>query len=244
MVGRDWAICLRTTDYSETSQVVTLFTRETGKFGALAKGARRAKSAFDGPIEIFSCGQIQFYPKFSGGLATLTEFLQEPRFVRLRRHLYAMDCALFAAELLDSLTQPYDPHPSLYGVFSTFLDDVQETTDTKKSLALLIVFQLSLLAEVGSRPILNQCVNCRKPYKQSRRGAFFSSQANGLVCPDCEPAFVGRIRMAPDVAACFADLQQLTHAEEATLRDMEQILIGHFTEMLHRRPKMASHFQK
>jgi DNA repair protein RecO (recombination protein O) len=242
MLSRDRAICLRTTDYSETSQIVTLFSHDTGKFGAMAKGARRPKSAFDGPIEIFSCGQIQFYPKLSGGLATLTEFLQEPRFVLLRRSLHAMDCALFAAELLDSLTPPYDPHPLLYDSFATFLEDVQETTDANKNLALLIVFQLSLLGEVGSRPILDQCVNCRKPYKRNWRDAFFSSRANGLVCPDCESAFTERIRLAPAVAMCFADLKQMSKANETTVREMEKTLIGHFTQMLHRRPRMASHF--
>ena len=40
------AIVLRTVEFSETSLVVTLFTREFGKIGALAKGARRPKNPF------------------------------------------------------------------------------------------------------------------------------------------------------------------------------------------------------
>ncbi len=38
------ALVLRTIDFSETSLVVWLFTREFGKIGALAKGARRLKT--------------------------------------------------------------------------------------------------------------------------------------------------------------------------------------------------------
>ena len=53
---KDKAICLRAVNYSETSQVVTLFTRDHGKIAAMAKGSRRAKSSFDGAIEVFSFG--------------------------------------------------------------------------------------------------------------------------------------------------------------------------------------------
>ncbi|MBN1125932.1 MAG: DNA repair protein RecO [Sedimentisphaerales bacterium] len=242
MLSRDRAICLRTVDFSETSQVVTLFARRMGKYGAMAKGSRRAKSAFDGPIEIFSCGEVQFSPNLSGSLATLTEFQQQPRFVLLRRNLHAMDCALFAAELVDSMTQQYDPHPDLYDRFITFLEDVQHSPDSNESMAFLIVFQLTLLREVGGIPVLNQCANCSRSYKPNWQEVFFSSRANGLVCADCESVFTERIRLAPAVASCFADLKRIPRADEAILRKMEKILIGHFTEILHRRPKLASHF--
>ena len=45
MLKKDQAVCLRKADYSETSQVVTLFTRSHGKIPAMAKGAKRAKSS-------------------------------------------------------------------------------------------------------------------------------------------------------------------------------------------------------
>ncbi|MFQ6036643.1 MAG: DNA repair protein RecO, partial [Sedimentisphaerales bacterium] len=56
MLIKDTAICIRAVDYSETSQIVTFFTRATGKIRAIAKGSKRPKSAFDGPIEILSFG--------------------------------------------------------------------------------------------------------------------------------------------------------------------------------------------
>ena len=93
MLKKDEAICIRTLDYSETSQIVTLFSKEHGKIDAMAKGSKRAKSPFDGPIEIFSCGQIVFSEKGDQKLSTLAEFTQQPRFLALRTKLFALNCA-------------------------------------------------------------------------------------------------------------------------------------------------------
>jgi len=40
-------IVLRTTDWSETSRIATLWTREFGRIRVLAKGRRRLRSAFE-----------------------------------------------------------------------------------------------------------------------------------------------------------------------------------------------------
>ncbi len=42
------ALVLRSVDYSETSKILTLFTRELGKVSALAKGATAAEVAVPG----------------------------------------------------------------------------------------------------------------------------------------------------------------------------------------------------
>ena len=38
MLKKDKALCIRAIDYFETSQIVTFFTRDTGKISAIAKG--------------------------------------------------------------------------------------------------------------------------------------------------------------------------------------------------------------
>jgi DNA repair protein RecO (recombination protein O) len=114
MLTKDHAICIRAVDYSETSQVVTLFARLAGKISAIAKGSKRPKSAFDGPIEVLSFGDIVVTGGSRDKLATLTEFEPQPGPGGLRRNLFALHGALFAVELLGHLTDEYDPHPHLY----------------------------------------------------------------------------------------------------------------------------------
>src|SRR5713101_4093370 len=90
------ALVLRTTDWSESSRIATLWTREFGKVRVLAKGGRRLRSAFE------------------NGLDLLTEAQVVQRFPRLGTHLPSLYGAYYVAELLDAWTEENDPHPALF----------------------------------------------------------------------------------------------------------------------------------
>jgi DNA repair protein RecO (recombination protein O) len=235
MLTKDTAICIRVMDYSETSQIVTLFTKATGKITAIAKGSKRPKSAFDGPIEVFSYGEIVFSDSSREKLATLTEFQQQPGFANLANNLFALNCCLFGAELVNGLTHDYDPHPGLFDSFLQFLQNANSHQDHRKLLALLILFQLTLLKEIGLMPILNACANCKTQYasRDTQYEAYFSSSANGLICRE--------IKLTKNAADCLTDAKLLTEAQEKTLNEIQQVLIKHFTEILHHPPKMAKY---
>jgi DNA repair protein RecO (recombination protein O) len=247
MLTKDFAICIRASDFSETSQVVTFFTRSSGKIKAIAKGSKRPKSAFDGAIELFSHGKIVFSDSTREKLATLTEFEQEPGLTHLSENLFAFNCCLLATELLSNLTNDYDPHTELFDSFLQFLQNTNERQTTRienrEMLVLLILFQLSLLKEVGLQPILSYCVNCKRKHerRETRNEVYFSSSANGLVCRDCEGIFPDRIRVGTDAAACLTNLKMLGESNEKTLNEVEKILIHHFTDTLGRPPKMSKY---
>jgi DNA repair protein RecO (recombination protein O) len=283
MLAKDEAICIRALDYSETSQIVTFFTKATGKITAIAKGSKRPKSAFDGPIEVFSYGKIVFSDSSREKLATLTEFEQQPGFSNLRNNLFALNCCLFGAELLNSLTKDYDPHPQLFDSFLQYLQNTNEcraslvrrsfseggSIEHRDTLAYLILFQLTLLKEVGLMPILDYCVNCKTSFEQRlsavapalhrtqcggglakaeessiEHRVYFSSTANGLICRDCEASFQDKIVLSKNAAACLANLKLLAQSQEKTLQELEKLLIYHFTNILNRPPKMAKHILK
>ena len=46
------AIVIRTIDFSETSLILTLFSREFGKVRGIAKGARQLKNSFDSALDL------------------------------------------------------------------------------------------------------------------------------------------------------------------------------------------------
>ena len=249
MLSSDTAICIRAIDYSETSQIVTLFTRASGKIRAIAKGSKRAKSTFDGAIEIFSYGKIVFADSKKEKLATLTEFEQQQAFTPAGENLFALNCCLLGTELLSNLTNDYDPHPGLFDSFLQFLKNTSQqqvtSTEHRDTLALLILFQLALLKEAGLQPVLNYCVNCKTTFENRvsriENQVYFSSSANGLVCRDCEVSFPDKIRLTKNAGRCLTNLKMLADSNEKTLNEVEKVLLHHFTEILGRPPKMAKH---
>ena len=243
MQTKDLAICLRTVNYSETSQVVTLLTRENGKTPAMAKGSRRAKSSFDGPIEIFSYGQVIFSRKESGGqLAALTDFEQQPRFRGLHANLHALNAALFATELTEHFLEDADPHPVLFDKFTKFLETLQDSKEETAMMGWLILYQLRLLEEIGLCPELQACVNCSTGFLSDWKSIYFSSHSNGLLCPSCETAFVEKRAISTPQLALLQNPSRLPKAKIEQLHEIEQLLIYHFTELLGKPPRMAKYY--
>jgi len=261
---KDQAICLRAVNYSDTSQVVTLLCRQSGKVAAMAKGSRRAKSAFDGAIEVFSCGPAVFVQKDTGGqLANLTEFTQQPRFRKLASRLVSLNAGLFAAELTEAFLEDRDPHPALFDKLLKFLETVQDSEDEPSVWAWLILYQVRLLEETGIAPVWDRCVNCSAPLNISSvtqpdksrvgkahptKGAashpkiYFSSRNNGLLCAACEPTFVEKRAVDPKIVLALQRPALLPKTDFETLKTAERLMIYHLTELLHKPPRMAKYF--
>lgn len=253
---KDEAICLRAVNYSDTSQVVTLLCREHGKVAAMAKGSRRAKSAFDGAIEVFSCGPAVFVQKDTGGqLANLTEFTQQPRFRKLASRLVSLNAGLFAAELTEAFLEDRDPHPMLFDKLLKFLETVQDSEDEASVWAWLVLYQIRLLEETGIAPVWDRCVNCSASMEvkdaassdKSRAGTahptlYFSSRNNGLLCRGCETTFPEKRAVDRKIVQALQRPALLPKTDFETLKAAERLMIYHLTELLHKPPRMAKYF--
>src|SRR3979490_2662342 len=147
------ALVLRTTDWSETSRIVTLWTKEFGKVRALAKGGRRLKSNFDVALDLLTvCGSV-FIRKTSGSLDLLTEAQVQERFPQLRHDLAALYAGYYVAEMLGDWTQDSAPDPILFEeAIGTLRNLGQPGVVTGPCLA---HFELVLLRELGYGPALD-----------------------------------------------------------------------------------------
>src|SRR5258708_12337139 len=98
------ALVLNVVEFSETSSIVTLFTREFGKIHGLAKGARRPKGPFESALDLLALCRIVFLRKSSGTLDLLTEAKLQSRFRPPPHHLSTLYPAYSVPQLLSPLT--------------------------------------------------------------------------------------------------------------------------------------------
>lgn len=178
------AIILRVVDFSETSCVVTMYTEDYGKVSALAKGARRLRSPFEGAIDLLSICRIVFLRKSVDVLDLLTEARLERRFRSASTHLSRLYAAMYVIELVSALTDHADPQPKLFHMIAGTIQelDEQEATPTR-----LLQFELQLLDQLGHLPALQTCVECGESVEgqSATESVSFGLLAGGVFCSRC-----------------------------------------------------------
>jgi DNA repair protein RecO (recombination protein O) len=228
-------LVVRTYDWSETSRIAVLWTRELGKVRVLAKGGRRLKSNFEVALDLLTVCSIVLLRKSSGGLDLLTEARVEERFGGLRRDLRALYAGYYVAELLGDGTQEYDPHPAL---FEFSLDTLRKLAAGGDAAGLVSAYELGWLGELGLRPVLDRCAACQTTALPASR-LMFSPIAGGLVCPACAVAQRDARVMSRMALGTF---EELTAGELPPVSGEVRQLLGHYVStVLGRRPKLLSY---
>lgn len=183
-------LIVRGVDVFETSLVVTVFTRDLGKVGALAKGARRLKSPLQGGLDLLAVSDIVLLHKASEALDLVTEAVLVERFESLRRDLAALYAGYYIAELLSELTDLHDPHPRLFDAATITL---RHLGDPALRPWRLFRFELACLRELGHMPTLDACAHCGtgmsewEAWDERSKEFAFGLSTGGLLCPDCRP---------------------------------------------------------
>jgi len=234
------ALVLRTTDWSETSRIATLWTREFGKVRVLAKGGRRLRSNFESALDLLTVCSIVLLRKSSGSLDLLTEAQVVQRFPRLRHDLPALYAGYYIAELLADWTEDYDPHPVLF----------EEARATLESLGAADVavgprlarFELVLLREFGYSPVWDACVACSAPVADEGVLAF-SPAAGGIMCPACQPGQRGRLPLSEPARRALQALAQSGDAwrrpwQPEVRAEVRRLLGQYITYLMGKRPRL------
>ena len=243
------AICIRTTDYSETSQVVHFFTRRGGAVNLIAKGAKRPKSSTGGAIDLLAEGELVFSTKTSGALGILMEFSETVSRAGLRRDTARLNGALYMIELVGEMLPPSDPHPDAFDLLHNALARLGQGDAPAQ--AVLAYFQWRLLRHVGLLGGLDHCTGCGMPIAEmpANSNVYFSSTLGGILCEGCDEASAEKFLLKPQARAGLAALAtaeagQKTPLPEPQASQANKLLAYHFAQQLGKTLRMTRHIIK
>jgi DNA repair protein RecO (recombination protein O) len=238
------AIVLRVVEFSETSCVVTLFSRDFGKISALAKGARRPKSPFEAALDLLAVCRIVFLHKATDALDLLTEAKLERRFRAAGRDLTRLYAGYYLAELLRELTDEGDPHPALYDAADRALAALDDEVDAA---ALVLCFELTALRLLGHLPTLAECAACGEPLPRGERIPF-GMLAGGVLCPQCRPGQRQVVSVSWPVLAALQDMAKIENPDWTRLQlprelrgEARGVMNQFICTLLGKRPRMHAY---
>jgi len=200
------AIVLRNYNWSETSNIVTLYSQDFGKIKAVAKGARRANTRFVNSLNPVTQSQILFYSRNSGGLHILKEASSINYFPNLKREIEKFAYASAVCELTEYLTADSQPSPSAYYTLHQTLNKMEDSPleDLKK---LFWHFELRMFALVGYCPQLSKCASCGSSSESP--SISFSLLWGGLLCEECKRKDTAAIQLHPGTIKFLRMLQKV-----------------------------------
>ena len=184
------AFVLHQYDWSETSLILDLFTRERGRLAVAAKGAKRPYSQLRGVLLPFQRLRVQLGKTPADDSAEVhnlrsAEWAGGPPMLQAA----SMFSGLYLNELLMKLLARQDPHPALFDAYGATLP-LLGSSDDGGTQATLRAFELVLLRELGLLPDLSVVTLAAEPLEPQRRYALLPE---GGVAPagPAEPGLQG-----------------------------------------------------
>ncbi|NOY63378.1 MAG: DNA repair protein RecO [Gammaproteobacteria bacterium] len=133
--------------YRDSSVLVELLTRDYGRIGAVARGAKRVRSPFQGLLQPFNPLLLSWTG--AGDLVSLRCAESAGQVVGLSG--FALISGLYLNELSTRLLQRFDPHPELFAHYAEALDNLRQCGGDKSAALerVLRLFEKHLLDALG-----------------------------------------------------------------------------------------------
>jgi DNA repair protein RecO (recombination protein O) len=178
---KDEAFVLFKRAYGESDKIIRLFTRASGKIGAIAKGASRSQKRFMNTLEPFNRINVEYFEKYGKGMVRLENADIIETNNGIEKSLKKACIASFFTELVDRLTKEKEPHESLFSGLRELLFAVKNHDFIYSD---ILYYQFLMLDILGYMPNLDSCVYCGSAMSDDKK-VHFSKERGGVLCVTC-----------------------------------------------------------
>ncbi|MEO8297014.1 MAG: DNA repair protein RecO [Burkholderiales bacterium] len=213
-------------DWSESSLILDLFTREQGRIAVVAKGAKRPYSQLRSVLLPFQRLNVVAGSGKRGDDSAEIHTLRTAEWAGGGAMLggAALLSGFYLNELLLKGLARHDPHPRLFDAYALTLVELGRDDDAGTQVALR-AFELWLLRELGVLPQLDLATLTQQPVTSATR-YLLSPDTGVLRSPDEADALAGATLAALQAALDAHDLTALRQATRPALGPLRQQLRG------------------
>ena len=129
--------------YSETSQIINLFSRHYGRVDVIAKGSKRPKSKFKSFLQPFSPILVSWSGRSQLKTLRSVDISSSKQPNVSGKHLMS---AFYLNELILNFLTTADPYPDLFDAYSLAIENLSSADSSE---IILREFEIELLTEIG-----------------------------------------------------------------------------------------------
>jgi DNA repair protein RecO (recombination protein O) len=198
------ALVIGSMRYREADRIVTLYTKDRGRLGAVAKGVRRTKSKVGGRLEPFSLVRASLYP--GRGLYAVVGVDTLRTFQGVRDELFRMEegARLFAA--VRHLFPAEEGSAPAFNLLVRGIASLADAPDAAVAAGIVLATRLKLLVLLGYAPEMSRCANCGAEAEKAPVWGF-SPSLGGVACEACATA--GAVSCFPLTSGAVGTLRML-----------------------------------
>lgn len=241
------ALLVRIAEFAESSAVVTLVTLDLGLVRAMARGAKRIRNGFRGPLDRGVLYRVRLGRRGEGLLHLNAAAVREP-FGALRRDPARFHAAEFVLEVAGDLMREGEPQPELFRL-AAFSLKVLERAPRDRLAQAATLFLARSAALSGHLPELRRCVACGGPLGEEP--ALVSPARGGALHASCGQGEPKARTVGQPVLLALEDFRRrpasellATPLKARTLRDLRFLLEEWLEHALERRFRAAAQMER
>lgn len=235
-------IVIRKTRFKETSLIIEIFSKESGKISILARGVRREKSQYFGLLEILNEVEFVLHKQSNSDLYIMksSEFLHS----YIHRVPFKTNLLMTASvEFIRQLIISEEDYLPLYELLIRYLEFIK--TIRKNGIAIFWRFLLQSFNLLGISLNLDECAQCGK--SDILFHSFYPIKS-GFICNECSGKILSEntINLLKTSAEIFSKIygigNKLNDIEisKNTISQINRIFLLHLSEHFHKNFKFKS----